>query len=200
MRWQMKSMSCSEFEAKRHLVLIGDSHLARFNVGRMAALESALDRDVIVHNHATGGANSADLIERAPVEAAIRRALFVISVGTNDLAPWKRVPLAEFGANVGGVLEVLGGRRSVVVLPPTVDEASQARSHGEQGRTNSLVAEYGRVLAKVSREAGALVVDLPTLLGDNADVHEMDGIHLNAHGYSLFMRAITAGVRSLLAD
>lgn len=61
----------SEFEGRRPLVLVGDSHLARFNVGRMADLESALDRLVLVHNHVFGGASSADLVERAPLEGAM---------------------------------------------------------------------------------------------------------------------------------
>ena len=189
-----------EFEGQTPLVLVGDSHLARFDGGRIAALEFALDRRVVVHNHAIGGTNSADLVERAPAEAAIRGASFVISVGTNDLAPWKRVPPAEFAANAATLLDVLGGRRCVVVLPPTVDEASQARSHGELGRTNALVAEYGGLLARVSGEAGAPVVDLAALLAAERDVHEADGVHLNRHGYALLAGAIAAAVKRLVAD
>lgn len=180
--------------------MLGDSHLAAFNVGRIAELEAALDGRVVVHNHAIGGANSSHLVERASLEAATHRALFVVSVGTNDLAPWKRIPPTEFAANTTRLLDQLGGIRSIVVLPPTVDEASQRLSRGEHGRTNSLVVEYGETLATVSRHAGAVIVDLVPLLVDNGEVHEADGVHLNADGKTLLVRAISAGVSQLLAD
>lgn len=193
-------MSCPESLAPRPLILVGDSHLARFDLGRLERLASALGGRVLVHNHAVGGANSVDLVQRAPVEAATRGALFVVSVGTNDLAPWKRVPLTEFSANAGRLLEALGGRRSVVLLPPAVDEASQARAHGELGRTNTLVGEYGKILAEVAHDAGSVVVDLAALLAGKRDVHEVDGVHLNADGYAVVIPAIATGVRPLLAD
>ena len=180
--------------SRRPLVLVGDSHLARFDIGRVAELERALGGRVVVHNHAIGGANSADLVERAPLEAACERALFVVSVGINDLALWKRIPLAQFAANAAALLDCLGGRRSIMVLPPPVDEARQGRLRGDQGRTNIQAAEYGRSLAAVSRAAGALVVDVTAALADKGDVHEPDGVHLNAEGYVVLIRGIIAAV------
>ena len=67
------------------VVLLGDSHLARVRRDLLV-----LGPDVC--NAAEGGASSLDLLAQATGAAVEEDDLVVVSVGTNDAAPWKHVP------------------------------------------------------------------------------------------------------------
>ena len=71
------------------IVLLGDSHLAR--VRRDLTL---VGPDVC--NAAQGGASTRDLVAQATRAAIHHSDLVVLSVGTNDGAPWKQVPVPAF--------------------------------------------------------------------------------------------------------
>lgn len=172
------------------LVLLDDSHLARLDRMKIAGLEAALHHRVVVHNHAFGGATSDDLRARAGFEGAVPGARLLVSIGTNDLAPWKQVPLARFASNVALCLERWGGTRATVLGPPIVDEERQARLRGGFGRTNALVAAYSDAMRAAVAAAGAQWTDPAAALGSAGPVHEDDGVHLNEHGYEVVLQQV----------
>lgn len=71
------------------IVLLGDSHLARIRRDL-----PALGPDVC--NAAVGGASALDLLAQAATASVGEDDVAVVSVGTNDAAPWKQVPVLTF--------------------------------------------------------------------------------------------------------
>ena len=67
------------------IVLLGDSHLARIKRELPRLGESVL-------NAAVGGATVLDLEAQANGAVLTAEDVVVVSVGTNDGAPWKKVP------------------------------------------------------------------------------------------------------------
>lgn len=172
------------------IVLLGDSHLAR-----ITALDQIGD-DVV--NAAVGGSVAADVHDQAASVGVGPRDVAVVSVGTNDAAPWKQVEAEEFRAQLERLVESVQPYRWVHVAPPGVDELRMER---EVDRTNELVARYQRIGGVVLAEsgAGAELVDTPRViarLGSEAFVD--DGVHLSAAGYSLLVPAIADAVEDAL--
>jgi hypothetical protein len=74
------------------LVLLGDSHLARVRRD-LHRLRGGGSTEVEIVNAAVGGAFVSDLAEQA-LEVGLQPGDRVaVSVGTNDAAPWKQIPL-----------------------------------------------------------------------------------------------------------
>ncbi|GAA0974569.1 hypothetical protein ENKNEFLB_02361 [Nocardioides aquaticus] len=167
------------------IVLLGDSHLAR--------ITDDLDRigdDVV--NAAVGGSVAADVLAQADAVGVGPRDVAVVSVGTNDAAPWKQVDPDDFRAQLERLVEQVQPYRWVHVAPPGVDELRMER---EVDRTNELVARYQRIGGVVLGDAGAELVDTPRVLsrlGSEAFVD--DGVHLSAAGYALLVPAIADAV------
>ncbi len=166
------------------VVLLGDSHLARVR----------RDLPVLgpeVHNAARGGASSLDLADQVAGAGVGDGDAVVVSVGTNDAAPWRQVPLAEFGAALGAILRSVSGRR-VYVAPPGVDEARLSRP---QDRSNAVLDDYRRTAVGICAEVGAVVVPTPAVLaGLGARAFTEDGVHLTGPAYALLLPAIAAAV------
>lgn len=172
-------------------VLIGDSHLARVR----------RDLPVIgdnVRNAAVGGASSRCLLSQAASAGVGERDVVVVSVGTNDAAPWKHVALRDF---VGAISDCLGSvqpRGWVYVSPPGVVEA---RLSGTHDRSNTVIDEYRTAAMDVFRELGARVVRTDLLIRPlGATAFADDGVHLNASGYRVLLPALAAALRSQVAD
>lgn len=165
------------------VVLLGDSHLARVR----------RDLPVLgphICNAAVGGATSLDLLAQAASAGVREDDVVVVSVGTNDAAPWKQVPVAAFGAAVTRCLESAPARSWVCVTPPGVDESRAG------GRTNAVLDAYRE--AAVSAFAGARVVRAEEVirpLGTGAFAR--DGLHLGGRAYALLLPAIA---RTLAED
>jgi lysophospholipase L1-like esterase len=163
-------------------VLLGDSHLARVR----RDLHKIAPGEIL--NAAVGGATSRDLEAQAH-EAEIRPSDdVVVSIGTNDAAPWKQVPLAEYEQRLRELLDNLWPDRTVLVTTPGVDES---RLGGAGDRTNRVLATYAATAATVFSEAGATVLDAAKVISplETAAFAE-DGVHLSGEGYRRLLPAI----------
>lgn len=134
------------------LVLAGDSHLARVRRD-LARLPGP------VLNVAVGGATTLDLAAQLTVLAPDDRV--AVSVGTNDAAPWKAVPLDRAVAALRAALAPHRVERWLLVTSPGVDEARLGRA---ADRTNATLSAYGAALGEVVTAAGGSVLDAAALL------------------------------------
>lgn len=166
-------------------VLIGDSHLAR--VRRDLAILGTR-----VRNAAVGGSSSLGLLEQAASARVGGEDVVVVSVGTNDAAPWKRVSLADFLHALSSCLRSVEAGGWVYVAPPGVVEA-RLTGHGD--RTNAAVDQYRAAAIAAFREAGAHVVRADLLVGPlGASAFAADGVHLNGAGYRALLPAVASAI------
>lgn len=169
------------------VVLLGDSHLARVR----------RDLPVVgpdVCNAAEGGASALDLLAQATRAAVQDDDLVVLSVGTNDAAPWKHVPVTVFAGAVRHCLESVPARRWIYVAPPGVDEA---RLTGSGDRTNAVLDEYRDAALSVCSDAGAGVVRTDRVIESlGAAAFVDDGLHLSGRAYQVVLRAIAGAVHT----
>jgi hypothetical protein len=100
------------------VLLIGDSHVARIRGERLEYLERTTKRRVI--NVGVGGAKALDLLTQLP--SGDTGGIVVVSIGTNDAAPWKQTPLAEFTKSLEEFLDKLPGSRLIYIPSPGVVE------------------------------------------------------------------------------
>ena len=169
-------------------VLLGDSHLtgaaSRWPTTKLPPRLRADGHEVI--ELAFGGLDSRAALERY---AAVPEGTVVVSLGTNDAAPWKQVPLDEFEANYARLLGRLDGAALVVIPPGPVCETRQ------QGRSNTEVRRYTDAAARVGRAAGGVPVPLferlSALMDAGGDVHVADGVHLNDAAYDVLHDLVT---------
>lgn len=157
------------------VVLVGDSHLSDTSSGAVTKLGPRLrQRGHEVETVAVDGLDT-----RAAV-AADRRSQpadwTVFCFGTNDAAPWKRVPPEEFATNYTTLLARANSPNVLVLgLTPVTDSGLPG------ARTNRLVAEYSAIAAQTADRVDAAFIPLHTILGPD-DLAE-DGVHLNDRGY-----------------
>lgn len=169
------------------IVFLGDSHLAR--VRRDLPTVGA---DVC--NAAEGGASALDLLAQAAKAAVEEDDLVVVSVGTNDAAPWKQVPVTMFARAVFGCMQSVPARRWVYVAPPGVDES---RLTGLGDRTNAILDKYRDAAVSASNDAGARVVRTERVIGPlGAGAFATDGLHLSGRAYQVVLPAIAEAVRA----
>jgi hypothetical protein len=173
------------------VLLVGDSHLARVGGARLLRLDRAAGCRVV--NGAVGGANVLDL------EGQLRRfrpaGIVVISIGTNDAAPWKRVPLPAFRAGVAQTLGGLMGSRLIYVAPLGVDEV---RLTGPGDRLNAEVRRYASVVIEMVSSVGGTVIDLADVLsGIRPDAFEADGVHLTTVAYGVVVQVLGEAIATI---
>ncbi len=148
-----------------------------------------------VWNAAEGGASALDLLAQATAVDVQESDLVVLSVGTNDAAPWKEVPVTDFTRAVRHCMDSVPARGWIYVAPPGVDEA---RLTGPGDRTNAILDEYRDAALAVCKDFGALVVRterIITSLGDRAFAD--DGIHLSGPGYKAVLPAIADAIHTM---
>lgn len=169
------------------VVCLGDSHLARVR----------RDLPVLgpdVRNAAEGGASALDLLPQATSAGIREDDLVVVSVGTNDAAPWKRVPLAAFSRAISGCLRAVPAHRWVYLTPPGVDES---RLPGANDRTNAVIDEYRDAATSACDDAGAHVVRTEQIIGPlGAAAFASDGLHLSGRAYEVVLPAIAEALRA----
>jgi lysophospholipase L1-like esterase len=176
------------------LLLLGDSHLSRIRRARLRRLEAASGHRV--SNRAVGGTSVLGLGDQ--LDGAPPAAVALVSVGTNDAAPWKQVPLETFATTLAGLLPRVPTSRLVYVGSPGVDEGRLTRAND---RTNTRLREYVDVAAETVRSYGGEFLDTAALLARvDDDVFEGDGVHLNKAGYDVLLAALTAHVAPQPAD
>ncbi|WP_372729982.1 hypothetical protein [Nocardioides sp.] len=124
------------------IVLLGDSHLARVrrDLDRLACGDSG-PADIV--NAAVGGADARDLLAQATAAGVGADDRVAVSIGTNDAAPWKQLPLAEGIRRLHELFAQLHPERIVQVASPGVDEERLGR---EFDRTNELMTAYALLL------------------------------------------------------
>jgi lysophospholipase L1-like esterase len=175
-------------------LLLGDSHHARIRCARLRRLESASGHSV--SNRAVGGASVLELGDQ--LDGAPSAAVALVSVGTNDAAPWKRVPLDTFATTLAGLLPRVPASRRVYVGSPGVVEERLPRAND---RTNARLREYVEVAAETVRSHGGEFLDTAALLARvDEDVFEDDGVHLNKAGYDVLLAALAGHVAPQRAE
>jgi lysophospholipase L1-like esterase len=170
------------------IVFLGDSHLARVRRDL-----PTVGRDVC--NSAEGGATAQDLMAQATRAAVEESDLVVLSVGTNDAAPWKQVPVKVFARAMLHCMESVPARRWIYIAPPGVDED---RLTGLGDRTNAILDDYRDAALSVCSDAGAGVVRTERViesLGAGAFVN--DGLHLSGPAYKVVLHAIAEAVHAI---
>jgi hypothetical protein len=174
------------------IVLLGDSHLARVrrDLGRLLCDASA-DCDTAraeIHNAAAGGAFASDLTAQAAAAGLRASDRVAVSVGTNDALPWKRVELEQTRAHVQSFLASVDLERLVYLTPFGVEENRLA---GSAHSTKAMIDEYGTVIGHLFAEAGAVLVDGPSLVAPlGANAFASDGLHLSGRGYDTVLPAL----------
>jgi lysophospholipase L1-like esterase len=165
----------------RRIVLLGDSHLAR--VKRDLPV---LGPDVM--NAAEGGASSSHLHAQATRASIQEDDVVVVSVGTNDAAPWKQVLVPVFAQTVLDCLRSVPAQRRVYVAPPGVDESRLA---GSKDRTNAVIDDYRDAAVRVFGEVGARVVHAERIIEPlGADAFVSDGLHLSGRAYAVLLPVV----------
>lgn len=167
------------------IVFLGDSHLAR--VRRDLPTVGAN-----VCNAAEGGASALDLLAQAAGAGVEEDDLVVVSVGTNDAAPWKQIPVTTFAQAVFDCMQSVPARRWIYVAPPGVDES---RSTGLGDRTNAILDEYRDAAVSACNDAGARVIRTDLVIGPlGAGAFDGDGLHLSGQAYQVVLPAIAEAI------
>jgi lysophospholipase L1-like esterase len=170
------------------IVCLGDSHLARVRRDL-----PALGPDV--HNAAEGGASALDLLPQATRAAVAADDLVVVSVGTNDAAPWKDVPVPVFAQSLLDCIHSVAARRWIYLTPPGVDEA---RLTSASDRTNAVLDEYRDAAVSACDDVGARVVRTERVIGPlGADAFVSDGLHLSGRAYGVVLPAIAEALHGI---
>ncbi len=168
------------------VVLLGDSHLARVRRDL-----STIGPDV--RNAAVGGACARDLRAQVDGTDLNEQDVVVVSIGTNDAAPWRRVDISDFARTWRDGVQSVPAQRLVYVTPPGVDEA---RLGGPNDRTNAVVDRYRAAALAVCDELGVSVVHAEHVVEPlGADAFVDDGVHLSGRAYQLLLPAIAAAAR-----
>jgi lysophospholipase L1-like esterase len=180
----------------KKLILFGDSLFGRFGKERISSLEIAL-KDYDVYNCAAGGWNSDDCVKKAPYISKLKPDVLVISLGTNDSAPWKQLPLSTFAQNLPKIFETFSSSKIIYFLPPPVNESKLAEE--KKDFTNAIVKQYYDAIRQACQSHSVIVLDswriFMPMLEAGQDYHDEDGIHLNDLAY----KTITSELAKLLA-
>lgn len=179
-----------------NIALLGDSLFARLNKTKIQNLESKIPGSLVI-NCAMGGIDSTDLVREAPLLAKLPVDAFLISIGMNDIAPWKVVPFDAFEQNIRSLIGIFGQERTVFFLAPDVDEEMQS---GPDKRLNATLAHYNQALQEICATLGVRCVDASSefkaQLASGNDYHQADGVHLNDSGDEIMFSAIARMLQS----
>jgi lysophospholipase L1-like esterase len=186
--------------AKVRVVLLGDSHLARVRRDLPRLGPSVV-------NAAVGGACARDLLPQAVRAGVTSSDVLVVSVGSNDAAPWKAVPLSEFASLVDAFLAAVPRAGLVLLTSPGVDESRLVSNRdldvevlvrprsATRDRTNAVLSSYAEAARSRFAAAGAVVVDGRTLLTDlGPAAYDSDGLHLTGAAYNVLLPALASAI------
>lgn len=163
------------------IVLLGDSHLARIRRDLPRLGKSSV-------NAAVGGATVHDLDAQAAAAPVRSDDVVVVSIGTNDAAPWNEVPSALFRDVLEQFLRSRDAGRWVMVLPPGVIDV---RLHRSGRRTNALLEDYRAAATAAATAVGAEIMDPQAVLSPlGSSAFAGDGLHLSGKGYRALVPAL----------
>lgn len=171
----------------KHLVLYGDSLLARMRRDEVLALEAVLENRYLITNAATSGFDTGESLARASVVAPMPFNYILVSLGTNDAAPWRNISAQQYAENVKEMVELFEANRVVFFLPPPINESKQ--QEGPKVRSNVAIKEYSEAAKVVLQDAEAKFIDsfsvYQELIDTGVDYHVEDGVHLNDAAYAI---------------
>lgn len=174
------------------LLLLGDSHFARITGGWAQQLARLTGLRIV--NRASGGATSSALLAQ---DSAVDfgTAAIAVSVGTNDAAPWQRVPPSTFAAHLRLFVESIQLRPLLYLAPPPVHEPRL--EFGPDDRTNEALVAYRSAARAVCGAGHAMFLDPSQALADSEhDPFEADGLHLNDTGYRIVLPALAEALNA----
>lgn len=170
--------------------------LARFNNKLIDQLEAKIPGSE-VYNCAAGGWDTDDCAKKAPYIGSLKSDVVVISLGTNDGAAWKQVPLEKFQSNLNAILDSFKDSRVIFFPPAPVNES---RQNPEFGRTNDLMKEYFDASKEVCVARGVEYLDsweiFYPLRERGEDYHINDGLHFNEHGNELLIECLVTALKA----
>lgn len=185
-------------------LLLGDSHLAYADLRHDSWHEVPP-----VARVAFGGACVHDLPGQVEQVGPTRADVAVLSIGTNDAAPWKQVPLEEFTTRLRDVVATTAVGGWVVLTSPGID-TSRLGSFGPTGdRDDDLLQRYrdaaqeavGEGLARAGAQVPWTVVRTERVLAPlGPGAFLSDGVHLTAQAYDRVLPALATAVGEVLAD
>ena len=171
-------------------MLIGDSHLARLNND----LSPLVATPVI--DAAQGGASIGDALRQASSIRVDANDIVVLSIGTNDAAPWKQTPLAAFSDGLDQFKDSFDLGRWIYMTPPGVDES---RLSGSSNRTNMVMEIYRDKATTVLRSGGASILPSHEVIAElGSFAFSSDGVHLAEAAYSLLVPEIAKSIASVM--
>ena len=178
------------------IVLFGDSMLARFNNKLIDQLEEKI-ADSEVYNCAAGGWDTDDCAKKAPYIGSLKPDMVIVSLGTNDGAAWKQVPLERFKINLNAILDDFKDSRVVFFPAAPVNES---RQNPDFGRINDLMHQYFDATKEVCIRRGIEYIDswaiFHPLLEKGEDYHIDDGVHFNDHGNDILIDKIASHLKT----
>ena len=140
-----------------------------------------------VYNCAVGGWDTNDCVAKAPYISNLEPDVLIISLGTNDAAPWKQVPLEKFKENIPKIFDAFKGTQIVYLLPLPVDEEKIAKTDAK--RSIKGIREYHDSAQKVCEAQGVAYIHsfevFKPLLDNRTEYHVEDGVHLNDFAYEI---------------
>jgi lysophospholipase L1-like esterase len=170
----------------KKLVLFGDSLFAQVGKHRLIMLEQTLP-DYDVYNCAVGGWDTNDAVAKAPYISKLEPDVLVISLGTNDAAPWKQVPLEKFTENIPKIFNAFNDAKIVYFLPTPVDEVKIANT--DKRRSIKDIKVYHDAAKSICEAHGVAYIDsyaiFKPLLDSGQEYHIEDGVHFNDFAYEI---------------
>lgn len=181
----------------KKLILFGDSLFGEVRKTETLMLEEKLGGEYDIYNCATGGWSTNDLVKKAPYISGLKPDIVIISAGTNDSAPWKRVDLETFKSNLPVIAEQFSESRVIFFPPPPVTEVLLEEN---KIMSNEDVRIYNDAVIEFCKEASIGYIDSWSLFmklkDNNQSYHVADGIHFTREGYELLFSELSEVVRS----
>ncbi len=181
----------------KKLVLFGDSLFGEVRKTETLMLEEKLGGVYDVYNCATGGWSTNDLVKKAPYISGLKPNIVIISAGTNDSAPWKRVDLEKFKANLPLIAEQFSESRVIFFPPPPVTEVVL---EDNKIMSNEDVKLYNDAVVAFCKSASVDYIDswsfFMKLKDNNQGYHVDDGIHFTREGYDLLFSGLSEVIKS----
>jgi lysophospholipase L1-like esterase len=198
--WRKRPADLDDHRGSRQLVL--HYTLSRIEdpiiiLGDSIAEASTLPRSLCGHAVVNAGLSGASIASELGnwlfgALAGKRAALIVVSLGTNDaFVPRSQQAFETNYSKLLGQLATMAPR--VVVLPiPSIEPRNNVTVEMRNKLMGSIDG-YNSALPGLARNSGATFVALPPM----PDPHTIDGVHLNAAGYSVWDAAVLQGATSI---
>lgn len=174
----------------RKIVLFGDSLFGRCGVDLITQLETTLGNESDVYNCAFGGMNSEQALAKANYIASLRSDVVLISLGTNDASPQRKVLLDQFSSNVLEIIDAFGAPKVIFFPPPPV----KIKDKTADEQANQEIEKYNKAIVQACVDKGAKYIDswplFRSLLDSGTDYHAEDGVHFDQIGYDALFAAV----------